>query len=196
MPFRRSFRRRSRNPSKVRSREWVGVRFLDTVLFQPTVILFPTSTTTIQVYADYIFDPDELTSAFDEPTLLRCLIDWNWLTNSAPPGDVLLSVGMGLIKLSLENTTHPFSAGDLANTPLPFWDGDSPWIWHHNFDWILQNGTRFASQIHHVNTDIRTRRKFDNGEGLALVGWTKTNAAIGGGAAWWGFNMRMLLANR
>jgi len=194
MPFRRGRRRRSRGPSKIRSKEWLGFGQIDAQTGSPAVSILLLNP--ITVYADFILDPDEMSQAFDEPTLLRVLFNWHMRTIQGAPADTALFIGVGLIKLSLEGTSHPFTSGDLANTPLPFVDGDSPWLYHSITQIGVKQGDRQQVDGSDQGTlDIRSRRKFENGEGLALVIWYET-ATVNTFNAWINVSGRLLFANR
>jgi len=151
------------------------------------------------VYASYILLPDEMTVAFDEPTLMRWLFNWSFRTSAgAATGNQVLNLQLGLIKLSMENVTNPFAAASLAYVPLPFDDGDSAWIWQLNYTGILGVSDALLVQSGPPSvTEVKTRRKIENGEGLALIASTKMEvAATGGVSGWLSFSGRFLLLNR
>lgn len=198
MPFRRRLRRQS-GARKLRAREWVSHRFINTTTFVPTVVAFPLATTAVQVYGNYILSPDDMTINFDEPTLMRWILQWSFQTNQSPGADCALSLQLGLIKLSLEGATAPFNAGDVARIPLPFDDGDSAWIWQSCQTIVLRvnEKTTILSGSGGEQLNIKTRRKVENGEGLAMVAVTQMETpASSGTVGWLSFSGRLLLLNR
>lgn len=126
------------------------------------------------VYANYILSPDEMTSFYDEPTLLRSILRWVAVTSSAPTSGQDWFFGWGLIQLDFE-----LPGGTIAGTyapalPLPYFDADSEWIytWYQTVvsGSVLNGG--FGATANGVGMeDIRTRRRFQNGKGLALIAY-------------------------
>jgi len=88
------------------------------------------------------------------------------------------------------------SGASINYIPLPFNDADSPWIWQNVSTWVLRSNEKFTLQsIGPIN--VKTRRKIENGEGLALVASTiMDTATVAGVIGMLSFNGRMLLLNR
>lgn len=179
MPWRRGFRRRSRGPSKVRSKEWIGMTFVDgTTGSQAASITLQSTSALSPTFGAFFISPDDFTASFDEPTLLRILISWHWQQTQAvaTANDVFLEVG--LIKLKLEATVNPFAAGTIANVPLPYVDSDSDWIWSKFFNFRINPNAvvTIAGDLPGTGwEDIRTRRRFENGTGLAVIARQSSN---------------------
>lgn len=138
------------------------------------------------VYASYILSPDDMSGAYDEPTLMRGILHWtlipNGLRNTAGAEEWF---GIGLIKLSIEAAQGVLPAAALPFVPLPFFDADSPWIWQRTVNMSTSAGslwTAMDAQLQDVGAEtFQTRRKFENGTGIALICYYNSQGTTPGG---------------
>lgn len=164
--------RRSRRPRTTnrRSREWHSFALVDSGSGFPGGRINLTANNS--VYAGFINSPDDMTILYDEPTLVRGIMDYDFIqpTGQSVSGFML---GLGLIKSSIEGFPGAITtAAVLATVPRPYLDGDSPWIWRRTITWGLATGFTgytFNSAAGQQPEEFATKRKFHNGEGLLLV---------------------------
>jgi len=170
MPSRRRQFSRSRRPP--RAREWLGFTNLDPVGGFPTAAIAMPIVATGQFYANYILSPDEMTSLYDEPTIVRGFVNANFIM---PAGGNVGNFGIfyGLIKSDLEAPGGVISNVALPFLPRPWFDPDSAWIWTKYCRFSTVTGfTGLEHQAfgwNHQEAEFKTKRKFQNGEGLLLV---------------------------
>lgn len=194
--FSRRRPRRSRSISKVRPLEWVGYNSVDGATGSPAAHVSMAGGAGT-VYANYILSPDEMTTLYDEPTLVRSILRWNVSIASGVTANNDWFFAWGLIALNLEAPGGTLPAAVLGYIPLPFFDADSDWI--YEFHSTQTSGMTLTTSIDATLTgvgehDIRTRRKFPNGHGLALVAYYATTGGIGQANVQ--FSGRLLFANR
>jgi len=123
---------------------------------------------------NWILSPSDALTVFDEPTILRCLIQTTTAFDQMAAGGMAL-VSYGLIACTELPTYSSYSAPDFD------------WIW---MQWVTRNasaatvapaaaGTADQSTL----SDVRTKRKIDAGQGLAIViQYEPGGAAAGVGA--------------
>jgi len=119
-----------------------------------------------------------MTEIYDEPTLVRSLISVTaHCTNTSAPSDMNVFFHAGLIKLRHEGMSVPFTGAELANLPFPYLDQDSDWIWQFQRCFFLPVNDRviLTGAPESGWEDVRTKRKFENGSGLAFVMGYETN---------------------
>lgn len=190
MPFRRRSNRRS---SPLRSREWIGFNSVNAGTGSPAQsIAFSGGV----FYASYILSPDEMTTLYDEPTLMRCMINWQLVADTNVTGDNFF--GMGIIKSSIEAPGGALAAGAFPFIPLPFYDADSPWIWYRTVTirstvGTVPFGAYAALTPGQGSEDVKTRRKFEGGSGLLAVAFMEASAVTTWRLSWGG---RILFVNR
>lgn len=191
----RRFKRRTRGPSPIRAKEWVAFAQVDAATQRPNAsILLPSQT----IYASWILSPDEMTTLYDEPTLLRSILRYSFVPNTQPPAGDGSFLSFGLIKANFETAAGgALPAALLPFVPLPFFDGDSDWIyeWHST---IPSTGVSFLASVYAAQNgngqeDIRARRKFPDGHGLLLVIYNDSSANVAYRCTVQG---RLLFANR
>jgi len=198
MRFNRVRTRGRRSGKPKRAREWLASSLIDPVTQQPVVGIVFSGGIPYEVYADWILSPDAASGLYDEPTVLRMLIQWSWITTTTSNAPMAAHVEIGIITLKLEGTSSPFATpGELDNVPLPFLDGDSDWLWCKQYTVPVSPNafhTSFATIPGQGFEDIRTRRKIPNGYGLALI-IAYESAGVIAPAALATFSSRILFAN-
>lgn len=193
--MRRMRRRRSKGPSKRRSLEWIGYNTIDGVTGRPNKSVVMTNQS---IYANYILSPDEMTTLYDEPTLLRSIVRWSCsTTNSNVLNGQTWFFGWGLVALDVEAAGGTLPGAVLPYIPLPFFDSDTDWIFEYHAS-FTSGQQLVATTLDAVlegtgQQDIRARRRFPNGHGLALICYFDSdNASLQLNAS---FSGRLLFAN-
>lgn len=184
----KGFRRSGRSSRPIRAREWDGFTTSPSgILGEPgRIILSPN-----EVFFDWAFDPDDLRDFYDEPTLVRSLIfdasHASWDGSTSP--SISCSLYVGLIKW--KNDNFPVTEGPFADDTTKDWIYWAQWMM---FNGGTSSGVVLAGNV--VNPgdrqDIRTKRKFQSGEGLLLAAFASANNSHD---VIWGFNARCLLLN-
>lgn len=175
MRFKR--RRRARGPSKRRALEWIGFNSVNAGTGSPAAhVNIPIG----GIYGNYILSPDELTTLYDEPTLLRSILRFSAATtNAAVANGTDWFFGWGLVALDFEAPGGTLPAAVLPYVPLPFFDSDTDWIYEYHQTVVSGQQTLKPALDATVNgageVDIRTRRRFPNGHGLALIAYFDCN---------------------
>lgn len=172
MPMRR--RRSFRRSGKTRAKEWISYTTINPTTFVPNNHISITPTATGAIYASYILSPDEMNTMYDEPTLVRGLLGWTVACPTTAPAGNNLYFAHGLIKSDIEAPTGIISATYSPIIPRPFLDGDSPWIWQDIRRISTITGfTGFQSFFNGLGggpfDEFKTKRKFQNGQGLMAV---------------------------
>jgi len=191
---RRTFRGR-RSPT--RSREWLGHAIVDPSTGSPATAVALDGSLGAAIWGGYLVDPDTMTTIFDEPTLVRSIIHWQQNQIQPALADSGYFLALGLIALKSEQMSSPFTAAELNTVPWPYWDADSDWIWHQMYAYTNQTSVRsYASAVMPGvgEADIRTKRKFPNGTGLALIMYYEATPDTAD--TWVTFNARTLWLNR
>lgn len=184
--------RRSRSSSKpVRAKEWVTATTVDSGGSIGVPITLASNTQT----GFWIISPDTMAALFDDPTLVRIILNWE-ITASTGSASVRQHIQVGLIKWNAEATPGvSLPVAILPFIPLPFEDGDSPWIWqtqHNMVGTALQSwGFRRPNDPYE---DVKTKRKFQSGEGLLLTA-ANTRNGVTAVDVYLHLNMRMLFIN-
>jgi len=172
----RSRQRRSGSPK--RTREWTD--------HHTFVGSFPNTATGIslapgQRFQTWVLNPDEVVEFMDEPTLVRGIFRWFSWAVSATPIAYQTALYWGLIKVK-SNGAIPFTTP--SDCPSPINDGDDEWIWQTNvygqnrLTGVLAQLTQaFADKVGFE--DVRTKRKFGTGDGLALIVESAADNTIG-----------------
>jgi hypothetical protein len=139
-----------------------------------------------------------MTTLYDEPTLLRTIARWSFIPNGATIANNSYFMQFGLIALDFEAPGGQLPAGAIPYVPLPYYDGDSDWIytWHVTVPTATQSifQSFFASVNGLGEMDLKTRRRFPNGHGLAVVAMYESST--GAGSAYFSTSGRLLFANR
>jgi len=139
-----------------------------------------------------------MTTSFDEPTLVRTLVQWSLNGVQSAAGDYSAFFAMGLIQLKAEGLSTPFTTAQLQTLPWPYWDGDSDWIWHRFLPFTVHTGNvhfAYANLPGSGAEDIRTKRKFQNGTGLALIVYADIRT-VNTQTQWYHWSARTLWLNR
>lgn len=170
MPFRRR-RPIARGRRPARAREWWNFTNVDPTAFTPIAAITMSTSTVGSVYANYILSPEEMTNLYDEPTLVRGMVNANFIF---PAGAAVSNFGIfyGLIQLDLQAPGGTLSPSAAALVPRPWFDPTAPWIWTKYCRFNTVTGfTGLEAQAFGwgVETQFKTKRKFENGSGLAIV---------------------------
>jgi len=182
---------RSQRPA--RAREWIAATTVDSsdAIGVPLTLASNTST------AFWVISPDEMTAIFDEPTLVRSIINWE-ITASTASTTVRQHLQIGLIKWNAEGTggVDPIPAATVAIVPLPFEDGDAQWIWQYQVNMVGTTLQSFGFRPGKPGEpdDIKTKRKFQNGDGLLFVA-ANTRNGVNAVDVYVTFNARFLFIN-
>jgi len=184
----RGFRRSSRSSSRpVRAREWEGFVTSPSGIFgEPGRIVLAPNTG----YCDWALDPNDLRDFYDEPTIVRTIIhdQVHPLASSAGGVSIACSLYVGLIAWKDDNLPV---VGPFAD------DATKDWMYHTM--WNMFNGGTSDGFINAGPTvnpdgrlDLKSKRKFQSGMGLALCAFAPTNNSH---SVVWQFNARCLLLN-
>jgi len=185
----RGFRRSSRGSSRpIRAREWSSFSTSPTDTFgEPGPIVISPGTT----FYDWAADPNDLRDFYDEPTLVRTLIydSLHVLISASTNPAINCSLYVGLI--SYKNDNFPVTEGPFTD------DATKDWVyWQH---WMMFNGGANSGFVEAGTTvnpgdkiDLKTKRKFQSGEGLLACAWAPVNNTHD---VVWAMNGRYLLLN-
>lgn len=182
-----------RRSSSGRAKEWIGWRTVDTAFNPVWLNLVPG-----QAFYTWMLPPNFTTDEFDEPTVLR--IDF-WMTA------LMVAVGIpghmncwaGIIPFKARDDTDPIPTNEV---PLPWGNSGSDWL-----RWFPMRGLVTAAvggvnepgvtAFTHEGVTIKTRRKLENGMGLAFVFHNESDATIfDNHGVNFAATARILLANR
>lgn len=186
-PFRRRSRSRGRTPR--RPKEWLGYASTVAATGAPvgSIVMTPGS-----VYGNYILSPDEMTTLYDEPTFIRGLLRHTLAWNLVPNAGTTVFFGYGLIALKIEAAGGVLPAASLPFLPLPYFDADSDWIYETHYNIVSDGSTQIGAVYGILNAlgevDIKTKRRFPNGYGLALIAYYDSSQA--------GLNARLSVTGR
>jgi len=183
----RSFSRRSsRSQSPRRNREWfAGSTSPSGNLGEPGRILL----TTTNAFSSWIITPSDMLDFYDEPTLVRSLIcDQGHALAPNASASISVSWYVGISLAKGDNATPPF---------LDPQDGGHDWIYWAQ--WMAFNGGTSDGFINAGPTrngndtiDIKSKRKFQTGAGLAVYAIAPLNNSHD---VVWAMNSRHLFLN-
>jgi len=164
---------RGRTTSKRRAREWV--QFWTAPLTDPDTEAY-VSVSPLGFAVIPILDPLDMAEAFDEPTLVRAILRWNIVGQPMVTGTEAF-VRLGLLHMNYNVDIGPASPPDLLL------DGA-----HHGWLWMTSLAARnpAASSFAFANAggdkvsfeDVRTKRKFQDGDALLAVFRNDTNSDV------------------
>lgn len=185
----RRFRRRLTKP--VRAKEWVSATTVDAASQIGVPLTLASNTQT----GLWIISPDTMSILFDDPTLVRIILNWE-VTASIGSTNVRQHLQMGLIKWNAEATPGvSLPVALIPHIPLPFEDGDGPWIWQWQNNMV---GTTLQSwgfrRPQDPYEDVKTKRKFQAGEGLLFTA-ANTRNGVNAVDVYITLNLRMLFLN-
>jgi len=167
--------RRSRKPLSRAARltkEWLGFVTADETGLEPQ----PIFTVPGNTYAAWIIDPDAALQAFDEPTVMRILV------NVWPSFNALSLSEANLISLGIIVANElPGALSRNSNAR-----GDLDWLWVQYMGLVAPPTAAAPTTAGLGNgafADIRTKRRLEAGQGLALCLAHEASAGALGSAA-------------
>lgn len=183
-------RRRPLSRAARLTKEWGGFRTINEATGDPSNMVLPPGT----MSESWILTPDDAIAEFDEPTIMRLLVNFSVTFNPA-----LADGGAQLVSAGIRVATDLTAALGTPKTPYtqPWLD----WIWTSMVGWNdFPSASSLAGQPNgyvwmpgKAYDEVKTRRRLEAGEGLLAV--VRNEFLEDGGYASASFSGRYLLAH-